>query len=79
MSATKRQYRLKVRKGKKAVKFSLINGLANLITISPAENSKLRYHHVPTRSALRGDMLRVGMDMQVVIDREKMREKTTAG
>jgi hypothetical protein len=53
---------------------SVVAGLGSLLTVSTPHASHL---NLPpnAQSALRGDMMRIGVDMTVAIDRVKRREE----
>lgn len=55
---------------------SVARGLSSLLDISAPHPRPTRYPRDPM-AALRGDMERIGLDMGVVIDRERAREEAS--
>jgi len=54
---------------------SVVAGLGSLLTVTAPHASHLPTPPTNAQSALRGDMMRIGGDMTVVIDRAKRREE----
>lgn len=59
---------------------AFVRGLASFIEVG-VHSKPLQYPHKSTASALRGDMVRIGVDMKNVIDREyeSTQKKATQG
>jgi hypothetical protein len=62
-------------RGRTAAK-ALVAGLGSLLSISTPQAS--HYHPAASaQSALRGDFVRIGRDMTVVVERERQHEKAS--
>lgn len=60
----------------KRVAKAFVAGLGSLLSISTPHAS--HYHPAPSaQAALRGDFVRIGRDMTVVVERERQHEKTS--